>query len=58
MKSHLVLGVLIFDVQFGHGVLNSLEGLNDIAKDDGFPLELLVPGESLGIDQFHLLQNG
>ena len=56
--SNLVLGVLERNVKLQHGLLDRLEGLDNIAEDDWLPLELFVVAEPLSVDELHLLQDG
>jgi len=53
----LVLFILEHDAHLVHGVKNQPERLDDVAKDDGFPLVLFVFAEALGVDQLHLLEH-
>ena len=55
--SDLIIGVLELDVELPHRFMDSLEGLHNVAEDDWLPLELLVLTETLGVDEFHLLQD-
>lgn len=54
----LVIGVLKSNIVLAHGLGDDLEGLDNVAEDDGLPLELLVLAEALGVDELHLLEHG
>lgn len=56
--AYLVIWVLEGNMKFLHGLENNLEGLNNVVKYYGLPLELLILAEALGVDELHLLQDG
>lgn len=56
--TNLVVRIVIFKAHLGHGLGNGLEGLDNVAKDDGLEVESLVLVEALRIDELHLLQDG
>lgn len=47
--SCLIVRVLELDAQFVHRIKDETERLDDIGKDDGLPLQLLILAETLGI---------
>ena len=57
-RTDLVFGSFELDIQLRHGFMDGLEGLNYIAEDNWLPLESFALGETLGINELHLLQNG
>lgn len=55
--TYLVIRVVELEIVLIHCLGNNFERLNNVAKDDGLPFQLLVFAEALRINKLHLLEN-
>lgn len=56
--AYLIVWVVKVVIQLGHGFRYRAERLNDVAEDDGFPLQAFILVETLRVYELHLLQDG
>lgn len=56
--AYLIVWVVKVIIQLGHGFRYRAERLNDVAEDDGFPLQAFILVKTLRVYELHLLQDG